>query len=408
MIRLVTAHYPKFSTMRPTLFIHFHHLTLVDWTIFDSQQRLVNHVAETTLATISIDKNQQVIVLLPNTEILLTQVAIPTTQRQRLQQAVPYALEEQLAEDIEQLHFALGQRDVQKHLAVAVIAQRHLDSYLNVLREFQLSPAVVLPEVFILPLISESWSVSQYGQRVLVRTEKQAGFAIDEENLQNILPSMTLPSQIVVWGQLSNSVREAFNSLNVPIIEKILDENFLISSCYQTEVINLLQGKYQPVSQTAHLWRPWRLTAALFLLFGCVEIGRLGLDYYQLEQQSQVLNQQIEQIYRQTFPQAQKIVNPRVQMEQQLNEFKGKAKNTQAGNFLMLLNQLSPALSKVNSLNLKEITYQAGKLELSLEVADLATLESLKRYVKEVGINANFSPSTTESKIVRVKLQAES
>ena len=173
-------------------------------------------------------------------------------------------------------------------------------------------------------------------------------------------------------------------------------------------MINLLQGKYQPVSQTAHLWRPWRLTAALLLLLGCVEIGRLALDYRQLEQQSQVLNQQIEQIYRQTFPQAQKIVNPRVQMEQQLNELKGKAKNTQAGNFLILLNQLSPTLVKVNSLNLKEITYQSGKLELSLEVPDLPTLELLKRYVKEAGINANFSPSTTESKNVRTKLQVES
>ena len=408
MIRLVTAHYPKFSTMRPTLFIHFHHLTLVDWTIFDSQQRLVNHVAETTLATISIDKNQQVIVLLPNTEILLTHVAIPTTQRQRLQQAVPYALEEQLAEDIEQLHFALGQRDVQKHLAVAVIAQRHLDSYLNVLREFQLSPAVVLPEVFILPLISESWSVMSYGQRVLVRTAKQAGFAIEAENINTILPFLTMPSQIIVWGQLSESVREAFNSLNMPIIEKIRDESFLISNNYRTVPINLLQGKYQPVSQTAHLWRPWRLTAALLLVFGCIEIGKLGLYYNQLEQQAQALNQQIEQIYRQTFPQAQKIVNPRVQMEQQLIELKGKAKNIQAGNFLILLNQLSPVLSKVTSLNLKEISYQSGKLELSLEVADLATLESLKRYVKEAGMNAVISPSGGESKVVRAKLQVES
>jgi len=196
--------------------------------------------------------------------------------------------------------------------------------------------------------------------------------------------------------------------LNMPIIEKIRDESFLISNNYRTVPINLLQGKYQPVSQTAHLWRPWRLTAALLLVFGCIEIGKLGLYYNQLEQQAQALNQQIEQIYRQTFPQAQKIVNPRVQMEQQLIELKGKAKNIQAGNFLILLNQLSPVLSKVTSLNLKEISYQSGKLELSLEVADLATLESLKRYVKEAGMNAVISPSGGESKVVRAKLQVES
>ncbi|MEZ5670871.1 MAG: type II secretion system protein GspL [Thiotrichaceae bacterium] len=152
-----------------TLLIHFHHITLLDWAVFDSQQHLLHHATETTLATIPIHENQQVIVLLPNTEILLTQVELPTVQRHRLQQAVPYALEEQLAEDIEQLHFALGIRDAEKRLSVAVMAQKHLDSYLNALGELHIVPNLVLPEVLSLPLISDGWSLMLHRERVLVR-----------------------------------------------------------------------------------------------------------------------------------------------------------------------------------------------------------------------------------------------
>ena len=54
---------------------------------------------------------RHVIVLVPGAEVLLTQPELPPAKAgKQLQQLVPYALEEQLAEDIEELHFAIGRR----------------------------------------------------------------------------------------------------------------------------------------------------------------------------------------------------------------------------------------------------------------------------------------------------------
>jgi general secretion pathway protein L len=394
--------------MRTTLLIHFHQVTLLDWAVFDSQARLLRGATETTLSTLILQPDQQVIVLLPTTEILLTQVEIPTTQRRRLRQAVPFALEEQFAEDIEQLHFALGMRDAAQRLSVAVMAQRDLARYLNALAELSLSPTVVLPDVLALPLVADSWSILLYGQRLLVRTGKQAGFAIEVENVPGILPLMPPPSQIMVWGKLSASVHSALVALNVPMIEAIPDENFLITGIYHAPFLNLLQGNYQPVNRRAQWWRPWRLTAALLLLWGGGAIIHFAIYHNQLQQQAQTLNQQIEQIYRQTFPHAQKIVNPRVQMEQQLNELTGKVSRGQRDNFLTLLNQLVPVLTKITNLNLKEINYQAGKLELNMELPDMPTVELLRRYVKDAGFNATLATTGEDTKIVKAKLRIES
>ena len=54
---------------------------------------------------------RHVVVLVPGTEVLLAQPELPPAKAgARLQQLVAYALEEQLAEDIDELHFAIGRR----------------------------------------------------------------------------------------------------------------------------------------------------------------------------------------------------------------------------------------------------------------------------------------------------------
>ncbi len=53
---------------------------------------------------------RHVCVLVPGTDVLLTEPELPAKAGAKLQQIVPYALEEQLAEDIDDLHFAIGKR----------------------------------------------------------------------------------------------------------------------------------------------------------------------------------------------------------------------------------------------------------------------------------------------------------
>ena len=49
-------------------------------------------------------------VLVPGTDVLLAEPDLPLKPGVKLQQLVPYALEEHLADDIDDLHFALGKR----------------------------------------------------------------------------------------------------------------------------------------------------------------------------------------------------------------------------------------------------------------------------------------------------------
>src|ERR1700730_15788832 len=77
---------------------------------------------------------RRVCVLVPGTDVLLAEPDVPVRAGAKLQQLVPYALEEHLADDIDDLHFAIGRRAGEASRApVAVVARALLDEWLAVL-----------------------------------------------------------------------------------------------------------------------------------------------------------------------------------------------------------------------------------------------------------------------------------
>src|SRR3974390_891530 len=95
---------------------------------------------------------RRVCVLVSGTDVLLADPEVPVKGGAKLQQLVPYALEEQLAEDIEELHFALGKRAAESfRVPVAVVARALLDQWLAQLRGAGIEPAAVYAESELLP-----------------------------------------------------------------------------------------------------------------------------------------------------------------------------------------------------------------------------------------------------------------
>ncbi len=100
----------------------------------------------------------RLVFIAPSTDILLTKVAIPSTNKQRLLQAIPFALENDLTEDIEQLHFAIDLHSDKDAAAVAVISRQLMKSWLDQLNSLDLQPLAIYPEPLCLPLTSDHWA----------------------------------------------------------------------------------------------------------------------------------------------------------------------------------------------------------------------------------------------------------
>src|SRR5207244_5219205 len=112
------------------------------WLVVDARGTPVGPLESGPLAAAATrTAGRRVWVIVPGTDVLLAEPEVPVKAGLKLQQLVPYALEEQLADNIEDLHFAIGKRASDSIRApVAVVARALLDEWLATLRSSGIEP----------------------------------------------------------------------------------------------------------------------------------------------------------------------------------------------------------------------------------------------------------------------------
>ena len=86
------------------------------------------------------------LVLVPGTDVLLAEPVLPLKSGAKLAQVVPFALEEQLAADVEDLHFAVGKREARPVTPVAVVVARAHGRHGGALRDAALHADAIYAE----------------------------------------------------------------------------------------------------------------------------------------------------------------------------------------------------------------------------------------------------------------------
>src|SRR6187401_677099 len=121
---------------------------------------------ETAMAT-----GRRVAVTLPATEVLATESDSPAKGAAKLAQVVPYALEERVADEIEQLHFAIGDRDsTSGRVPVVVVERERLDARLAELRAAGLNPQAIYSAASLLPAMPGQMIGLLEGDTLTLRT----------------------------------------------------------------------------------------------------------------------------------------------------------------------------------------------------------------------------------------------
>jgi len=195
----------------------------------------------------SLAKGRRVVILLPNSDVVLTSVNIPSKNKKQLYQAIPYALEDTLAEDIEDLHFAIHQEAALADTHVAIINRERLDLTITLLRKKGITPHFILPQLLAQYCPDKAWSIIQQpmdlngNHPVTIRLNAYNGFSCDKnllgifltEQLEKLAPE-TLATNID-----ANELPEALQSLPLTQSDPTLVE---YSSIENALPLNLLTG----------------------------------------------------------------------------------------------------------------------------------------------------------------------
>jgi len=368
-----------------------------DWVLVDEQGQGKGPVQTGVPDVGIINGVRRVVVLVPGAEVSLAEARVPGRNRQRLLRAIPYALEEQLATDVEELHFALGPVGEGDRYPVAVVERSIMDAWAALLRENGIQAEQLVPETLALPS-DAGWSLMVDGKTVLVRSGDYTGFAADTDNLPVLISLFQAKQQAPETARNFGSTVLDLGPVDVELVdERVQPLEVLARGWAQAPGINLLQGAYSRREEWGRLLRPWKASAAL-LLAGFILVGvSTGLNYFHLSQQREQLSAEIEDVFRKAFPRAKRIVNPRAQMEQKLKQLRRQAGGGNT-DFLAMFAETADVVRASEGINVRGASYRNGRLDLDLQADNLQILDSLKQSLVSGGLmSAEIQSASTEA-----------
>ena len=328
---------------------------------------------------------RRIVLFVPGVDVRLATVQVPARQEQKVLQAAPYALEDQLAEDVDTLHFAIAsgasRRPAGEPHPVAIVARERMDHWLAPLRERNLAADAVVAETLSLPAPEAGrWTALAEPGRVTVRTGTFAGFSCSLADLEAYLQLADASGQIPLRLFVSKDVEYDFTRLGRPM--ELLPGygsplEVLVRHWRDATSINLLQGAYSQRQQWQGLGRPWRIAAAIVVGWAAVALAgeaaqalRAGAEIRRLEQAN------LER-YKALFPGATRFDNLALQTQQQMVALRGGGG---AAPLLQLLDAVAASLSANPGLTLQSMQFRDGALYLSLTGTDLQALENLRAW----------------------------
>lgn len=345
-------------------------------------------VAVSELATLTAGRRCRVLV--PGGEVLVARVHLPTRKAARVRQALPFALEERLASDIEDLHFAVGRIEADGHVQAAAVEHAVLRGWLEALAACGVEPDSVIPENGVVPPETAEWRVLADAERALLVLGDgalllEAGMAatVLEGALTN---EAARPERVRVAAPESGTtalravcaaagVEVAVEATAAPLFPRLAAE------LNPRAALDLLQGPCARRARWGWVWRPLRPAAALLGVWLLAQLTLEAVEMQRLGAEREALYDEIEAVYRETFPEG-RVVNPRVQMERHLEALRGDDDGGSA--LATLLAGAGPELAR-DSIHLRALRYRDRALEVELDAIDIDTLESVRAAIESEG-----------------------
>lgn len=379
----------------------------VEWIVADDSGTRRGQTVSGSLADAARDvRGRPVIVLVPATEVLTTTAEIPIRSGPRLRAALPFALEESLADDVDTLHFASGVRRENGKLPVAVVARARMDEWLGALDDAGISANRMLSANYGLARIPGTMSILIDGDCVMFNDGADSEFV-----MQGVQPSDTLvaagmlsdrsdeeqddgePSgHLVAYCEAADEERLSHDWIALRHELHSVDVNLLPDGALPRLAVtvasgngvNLLQGRYGVKTDYRTQFRPWRNAAVLIL--GLVIVGLLakGVDLYRLTQEEAALQAQFMEEYRQIRPGDTREVLDPLNAVRSVKQGLGAATGPQV--FLPSLRQLSEAMAQNSNARIETISYRAGVIDVRITSPDVATLDNIQKSVSASGV----------------------
>ena len=381
----------------------------VQWLVWSPQQKEVIASGQldaiSQLGDIADYANQRTVnVLVPAVDVLMTEVAIPAGSSRQLSAVLPFLLEEELAQDVDNLHVHLLQKSGDM-AQVAVVEHQKVALWLAALDDAGIEAKALIPDCLCLPLFDNGFTAAEIDGLWLIRQSESLGIGAESAWLAPWLQSQSVPVVDSEESGDDSDDQEPHAEADTPSGELLvhyytpapegmpgvwqaetpeLVMQLLAQGATESKV-NLLSGQYKQQPAWRKYLKPWRKVAIAAGVLLAVLAAEHVISVNAMEQQAQAYKAESERIFRQVLPQFQRVPSQsylKRQMESELSRLGGGGSTE---GILYWLAELQPSLAKVSQLSVQNFRYDQNRNEMRFQAiaSEFQHFEQLRTLLDE-------------------------
>lgn len=358
-----------------------------------------------------------VVLLVPAGLVLNINCEVPGRNSSQVRRALPFAVEEFVATDIEAMHVAAGDIARGGMIRSLVIERAPLDGWLAALRSIGIRPGYALSAAEILPGAKGQSTLLFDGDEVLMRSVDSAA-CIDAENLEFVIGQFIEASGEGAAIETVNGEIDPLAMAQLPVdleFSKTMlasDQSVLgyLAGLWQErgpladKGINLLQGEYGVRMNATGERSRWRTVAMLAAGWFGIALLSLAVKGIYSDSEADRLRSDTHALYKDIYPDTQRIP-PNLQRDVQ---FRMGDSAVAAAQFVPLIGGLTTHLS--SAIKVRSFNFQGSRDELSTELilSGFDALDALKEKLAGDGMSVEISSAEQQTDGVHARLRLRS
>jgi general secretion pathway protein L len=334
-----------------------------------------------TLSDCPLCDEDEMVGVVPGEWVTAHKISLPAKTRKMFQIAVPFALEDSVSEDVEQLHFVCPQWKANQETLVYVTAKQKMQNWQELANEHQLPLDSLIADHSLLPfhnaadcsiaLVDDKLTSKQ---QLLANHKTDGGVCVDPEFIDVWLMGISMTSTVAVNDE----------QLTQQLIADHPDRDFRhwdfgnkMAHWLEHPIENtydLFIDQYRP-SVRHFSWSSFAVPAGVLIAALLLTFVYDTYRYFALHTEISAIDQEQQQLVSQTFPslgtvQAGKV---RFMMEQAIMRMGGRA---QPINLPLMLSEASFVLKR-NRVTLGDIVFRDSELILACVLNDFSQVDML-------------------------------
>ncbi|HYU70228.1 MAG TPA: type II secretion system protein GspL [Burkholderiales bacterium] len=351
---------------------------------------------------------EEIIVWTPAADTLLLRARLPTRSNAKIVQALPYALEEQLIDPPERLHFAFA-HEADGALAVAVTRRDRMESWLAALAAAGLAPTHLAPVTLSVPLAERAWTLAFVDAEMVLRSGARAGLGGPIERrppawlhaaLAEARAEASAPERILLVDAPADLDCAAWrDALGLPVEAMRPGE-----ASVPGDPLDLLQQHYAPRARLAALKRAYIPAAALLAAWLAATLVFDAVEWARVSSKARAAEEEMRALLLKSFPETRAILDPAEQMRRGLEDLGARSGIAAPGDMLFLLARAAPAIERESRVRAQGIEYAERALIIRIAASE-ADAESLARTLRARSLEVEVQRAGGEARL-RVRAAA--